>query len=430
MKPVLQVALDFIDIERALKCAREAVAGGADWLEAGTPLIKSEGLAAVRALREAFPHHHIVADLKVMDAGRTEIEMAAKAGASSAAVLSLASDATIKECVAAGRNYGIEIDVDLIGSPDPAAGAARAERLGAHGAGVHSAIDEQMLGRDPFEALRAARKATTIRLSAAGGINSESAAEAVKSGADIVIVGGAITKATNATEAARAIKRAMESGQAVRSELFKRSGLEGLRETLLRVSTANISDGSHRRPCLEGIRPLAPEMKLVGPAFTVRSFPGDWAKPVEAIDRAEPGDVLVIEAGGVGPALWGELASHSAIQRKLAGIVVDGAVRDTPDIRKLGLPVFTRLSMSNAGEPRGFGELGVTVRVGGQSVSPGDWIVGDGDGVMVLPRAEAVEMANHAADCLEKENRIRAEITGGKTTLAQVTNLLKWEKIG
>jgi len=430
VKPVLQVALDFVDLARALKCAQEAVAGGADWLEAGTPLIKSEGLAAVRALRQAFPDRRIVADLKVMDAGRTEMEMAARAGANSAAVLALASDATVRECVAAGKNCGIEVDVDLIGAPDPAAAAARAERLGAAGVGVHLAIDEQMLGRDPFEMLRAVRRAVSVRLSVAGGINSESAAEAVKCGADVIIVGGAITKSADAAGAAREIKQAMVTGQAVASALYKRAGLEGLRQVLAGVSTPNISDGAHRRPCLEGLRPLSADMKLVGPAFTVRSAPGDWAKPVEAIDLASPGDVLVVEAGGVGPALWGELATHSAIQKRLAGVVVDGAVRDTPEILKLGFPVFTRLVMSHAGEPRGFGETGVTVRVGGQQVSPGDWLVGDGDGVVVLPRAEAVELANHAADCLEKENRIRGEITAGRTTLAQVTNLLKWEKIG
>jgi 3-hexulose-6-phosphate synthase/6-phospho-3-hexuloisomerase len=430
VKPVLQVALDFVDLDRALKCAREAVAGGADWLEAGTPLVKSEGLAAVRALREAFPDRHVAADLKTMDAGRGEMEMAAKAGATSASVLAAAGDATIRECVAAGRNYGLEVEVDLIGAADPAAAAARAERLGAAAVAVHLAIDEQMLGRDPFAMLRAVRGAVGIRVSVAGGINSETAAEAVKAGADVLVVGGAITKSADAAAAARAIRQAMDSGQAVATELYKRVGAERLREVLGRVSTANISDGAHRRPCLEGIRALSPEMKLVGPAFTVRSAPGDWAKPVEAIDLASPGDVLVIAAGGAGPALWGELASHSAMQRKLAGVVVDGAVRDTPEIRRLGFPVFTRLVMANAGEPRGFGETGVAVTVGGQQVSPGDWLAGDGDGVMVLPRAEAVEMANHAADCLEKENRIRGEILSGQTTLAKVTHLLKWEKIG
>jgi 3-hexulose-6-phosphate synthase/6-phospho-3-hexuloisomerase len=427
---ILQVALDFVDTGRAMKCAREAVAGGADWLEAGTPLIKSEGVAAVRALREEFPDRHVVADLKTMDAGRGEMEMAAKAGATSASVLGAASDATISECVAAGKNYGIEVEVDLIGSADYAEAARRAERLGAHAVAVHLGIDEQMRGEDPFAALRAVRGAVSLRISVAGGINSETAAEAVKAGADVVVVGGALTKSADAAAAARDIKKAMETGQAVASEHYKRVTLENIREVLSKVSTPNISDGAHRRPCLEGIRPLSPDSKMVGRAFTVRSAPGDWAKPVEAIDQAAEGDVIVIEAGGVGPALWGELATHSALQRKLAGVVVDGAVRDTPEIRALGLPVFARLSCSHAGEPKGFGEIGVTVKVGGQEVSPGDWIVGDGDGVMVLPRAGAAEMANHAADCLEKENRIRGEIVAGNTTLAAVTYLLKWEKKG
>ena len=81
MKPILQLALDFVDLKRALKSAQAGIAGGVDWLEAGTPLIKSEGLHAVRELRKLFPDSTIVADMKIMDAGRTEVETAAKAGA-------------------------------------------------------------------------------------------------------------------------------------------------------------------------------------------------------------------------------------------------------------------------------------------------------------------------------------------------------------
>jgi len=160
----------------------------------------------------------------------------------------------------------------------------------------------------------------------------------------------------------------------------------------------------------------------------VRTCPGDWAKPVEAIDRAMPGDVIVIAAGGVGPALWGELATYSAIQRALAGAVVDGAVRDTPEIRKLGFPVFAKCVMPTAGEPRGFGEIGAPVVIEGIRIETGDWIVADDDGIAVIPALRAVEIANHAMDCLEKESRIRQEICAGKTTLAQVQDLLKWEK--
>jgi 3-hexulose-6-phosphate synthase/6-phospho-3-hexuloisomerase len=148
---------------------------------------------------------------------------------------------------------------------------------------------------------------------------------------------------------------------------------------------------------------------------------------VEAIDLAQPGDVLVIDAGGVGPAIWGELATHSAIQRGLNGVVIDGAIRDSGDIVKLGFPAFSRLVMPNAGEPKGFGEIGVPIRIGNQKVEPGDWLLGDDDGVTVLPRKIAVEYANRAMDVLEKENRIREEIKEGRT-LAQVTDLLRWEK--
>ena len=104
-RPLVQVALDFVDLPRALEVAREAVAGGADWIEAGTPLIKAEGLGAVRALKAEFPGHIIVADMKTMDAGRTEVEYAAKAGADVVGVLGAASDSTIRECAEACLLY-------------------------------------------------------------------------------------------------------------------------------------------------------------------------------------------------------------------------------------------------------------------------------------------------------------------------------------
>jgi 3-hexulose-6-phosphate synthase/6-phospho-3-hexuloisomerase len=209
--------------------------------------------------------------------------------------------------------------------------------------------------------------------------------------------------------------------------LFKRAGEEEIRRVLEMVSAANLSDALHRGGVLEGLRPLAPGMRLVGPALTVRTYPGDWAKPVEAIDLAQPGAVLVIDAGGVGPAIWGELATHSAIQRGLNGVVIDGAIRDSGDIVKLGFPAFSRLVMPNAGEPKGFGEIGIPIRIGNQKVEPGDWLLGDDDGVTVLAARIAVEYANRAMDVLEKENRIREEIKEGRT-LAQVTDLLRWEK--
>lgn len=426
-RPILQVALDFVDMERALTLAEEAVAGGADWLEAGTPLVKSVGLDAVRELKRRFPEKLVVADLKIMDAGRIEVEYAAKAGAGAVTVLALASDSTIAECIEAGRHYGAKVIADLVNVPDPVTRAQQMEALGVDAVNVHTPIDMQMQGLFPFDTLRAVAGAVSIPVSVAGGITSETAADAVGSGARIIIVGGAITKAKDATAATIAIRTAMETGQAVETGLFKRATAETIRDILSQVSAANVSDAMHRGGVAPGIYPLAPGMRCFGRAVTVRTAPGDWAKPVQAIDMAGPGDVLVIDVGGIAPAIWGELATNSALVRGIEGVVIDGAARDSGDIRKLGLPLFSKLVCPNAGEPKGFGEIGASVHISGVEVNPGDWILADDDGVVVIPQAQAVEITNRAMDVLERENRIREEIQRG-STLAAVTELLKWEK--
>jgi len=425
--PILQLALDFLDLPRALAVADEAMRGGVDWLEAGTPLIKSEGLEAVRELKRRFPAATIVADLKTMDAGRFEMESAAKAGASIAGVLGAASDATISECIEVGRNYGLQVIVDMIEVADPVLRARQAEELGADFIGIHTAIDQQMRGEAPLDLIEMVREAISVPLAVAGGINSETAAEAARAGAGIIIVGGAIIKAADAEAAARQIRRAIDTGQGQETKLYKRATLKTIATALAQVSTANISDARHRQGDLPGLRPVFPGIRMAGRAVTVRTYPGDWAKPVEAIDVAGPGDVLVIDAGGAPPAVWGELATHSARERGLAGVVIYGAVRDTPEIRELKFPLFSSIVTPTAGEPKGFGEINVPVTVAGQQVRPGDWIAGDDDGVVVLPAARAVEIANRAMDVMERENRLRREIEDG-STLSQVAYLEKWEK--
>jgi 3-hexulose-6-phosphate synthase/6-phospho-3-hexuloisomerase len=427
MAVTLQLALDLLDLERALRIADAAVPQGVDWVEAGTPLIKSEGLNAVRALRQRFPGKKIVADMKTADAGRVEMEAAAKAGADYAIVLGTASESTIREAVEVGRNYGLGIGVDLLGVADPEALVGRMADWGIEFVSVHCPIDVQMRSGNPFDLLARLAKTTAIPLAAAGGLNSENAPQAVAAGAAIVVIGGAITKALDPARATADLRHALDTGVGAKTELFRRAGFEGIREVLMRISTANLSDAAHHRPCIHELMQITPGAKLVGPVLTVRTAPGDFAKPVEAIDLAEPGTVLAIDAGSVPPAVWGELASESALQRKLAGVVIDGAIRDTDEIRRMGFPAHARVACSHAGYPKGFGEIGGPIRLAGVDVMPGDWIVGDADGLMVLAKDRAVELANRAQDVLEAENRMRAEIREGRT-LSQVAYLQKWEK--
>ncbi len=429
-KTKLQVALDFVDLDRAVAVARAAVEGGADYIEVGTPLIKSEGLNAVRKLREMFPDKTIIADMKTMDAGKIEAESAGKAGANVMTVLGAAGKGTIAECVEAGRHYGVEVAVDLLGVADPVAFAETAGELGVAWLDVHCAIDAQMAGADPLELLKKIRAVTDLTVAVAGGINSETAAQAAESGADVIIVGGAITKASDPAAATADIRKAIDTGKAVATELFKRATADNIIEILSQVRTANISVGSHNLPCLDGIRPLLDGVRICGRAVTVKTVPGDWSKPVQAIDIAGEGEVIVIDSGGKPPAIWGELATESAKNKALAGLVVDGAVRDIADIRELKFPVWSKCICSHAGEPLGVGKINVPVTISGQRICPGDWIVADDDGVMVLPAGRAVEMANRALDNLETENRVRAEIRDGNSTLAKVVNLSKWEAHG
>jgi 3-hexulose-6-phosphate synthase/6-phospho-3-hexuloisomerase len=426
-EPTLQVALDFVNLSQALRCAHEAYEGGARWLEAGTPLIKAEGLEAVRRLRAEFPDCVIVADMKVMDAGRVEVETAAQAGADIVVVMGAASDATIVECLEAAQRYDALIMVDLLEVADPVRRALQAQELGAALIGVHCPIDVQMRGGAPFDVLRQVAQAVKVPVAVAGGINSETAPQAVEAGARIVIVGGAIIKAPDAAEATRRILQAMRTGQPLATELYKRGGEQDLRDIFGKCTSANVSDAMHRRGWLPGIYPVAPGLRAIGPALTVWTYPGDWAKPVEAIDVAEPGSVLVIDARGEGPAVWGEEASKSCRSRGLAGVVINGASRDTAEIRALGFPVFSRFLCPQAGDPKGMGMIGVPLRIGETVVRPGDWVIADDDGVVVVPRERAVEIANRALAVVERESREKAEIDQGRT-LAQVAELERWEQ--
>jgi 3-hexulose-6-phosphate synthase/6-phospho-3-hexuloisomerase len=426
--PKLQVALDVLELDRAVQIAKEAIAGGVDWLEAGTPLIKSEGMDAVRTLRKLFPDNKIVADMKIMDTGAIEVEMAAKSGANIIVVLGASDDATIADAVRAARKYGAEIMIDLIGVKDPLARARQVEKLGVDYLCVHVGIDQQMTGIDPLDTLEKISDSVSIPIAAAGGLDANSSAIAVKTGASIVIAGGNITRSAKVTESARKIRGSIDKvGVDPNGERKKKSLEKETYEILIQVSTPNISDAMHRQPAMRDIKPLFSGIKIAGRAVTVQTFEGDWAKVVEAIDVAQSGAILVVYNGSRYIAPWGELASHSAVNRGIAALVIDGPVRDVDDIIKMKFPVFSSNVVPNAGEPKGFGEINAEITCGGIKVRPGDYVVGDDNGVMVIPKERVYEVARRALEIKKNEDRVREEIKRG-STLSQVVDLYKWEK--
>jgi 3-hexulose-6-phosphate synthase / 6-phospho-3-hexuloisomerase len=425
-KAVLQVALDVLELKRALLIARESLDGGADWIEVGTPLIKSEGMQAVRLMRDRFPDTTLVADMKVADTGTLEVEMAAKAGANIVCVLADADDSVIAEALRASRLYGIRIMADLINVRDPVTRAAELEAMGIDILCAHVGIDQQMKGKKSLELLASLSNRVQTSLAVAGGIDAAGAADAVLSGADIVIVGGWIVRSADVTGSTKKIRTSMDNPS--RQIVEKKSPDEEIRSLLLQVSAPNVTDAMHRKGAMSGIVSICGKVKMAGRAVTVQTFAGDWAKPVEAIDVAKKHEVLVINNdGAIHIAPWGELATLSCVKKELSGVVIDGAVRDVDDIKLMQLPVFAKAVVPNAGEPKGFGEINVEIQCGGQFVRPGDWIIGDESGVVVIPAERAYEIARRALEVRKNEERIREEIRRGGT-LSEISELIKWEK--
>jgi len=175
------------------------------------------------------------------------------------------------------------------------------------------------------------------------------------------------------------------------------------------LPTANIGDAMDRLFVTQAaIKSVWPGARMVGSAFCVLTAPGDNQAIHSAIDAAAPGDVIVVAAGGyTDRALIGELMAGRMVARGLAGIVIDGAVRDAQDIGDMKFPVFAR-GVTPAGPYRnGPGLHQIPVAIGGVAVCPGDIVVGDDDGVVVVRQQELDTVleraeAKHAAEALQR----------------------------
>lgn len=204
----LQFAMDTLTIEAALELAA-AAAPHVDILELGTPLIKSAGLSAVTAIKQAHPDKIVFADLKTMDAGELEAEIAFAAGADLVTVLGSADDSTIAGAVKAGKKHGKGIVVDLIGVADKPARAREVIALGAEFVEMHAGLDEQAQEGYSLDSLLRDGEAAGVPFSVAGGVNASSIAAVQGSGARIAVAGSAIYSAPNVGEAAAALRAAI-----------------------------------------------------------------------------------------------------------------------------------------------------------------------------------------------------------------------------
>lgn len=186
-----------------------------------------------------------------------------------------------------------------------------------------------------------------------------------------------------------------------------------------KYSAATLHEASGKKGALpSGIKPLSPSMKICGPVITVHSPPVDNIMLHEAILAAQPGDVLVIEVSGEYEAgYWGDIMTRAAKERQIQGLVIDGCVRDGQDIMNMNFPVFSRGLCIRGTNKNGGGTINHPIKIGDILVSAGDLIVGDRDGLVVIPKLEISDVLVKAAKREMDEKRICEELSEGRTTM-------------
>jgi len=166
------------------------------------------------------------------------------------------------------------------------------------------------------------------------------------------------------------------------------------------------------------IKPIDPSGRVCGPAVTVSGRPGDNLILHKAIYVAEPGDVLVATVGGyteAGP--WGEIMTVAAQARRIAGLIIDGSVRDSSAIRRLRFPVFSRAISIKGTTKETLGLINHSIIMGGILIHPGDIVLGDADGVVVVAASDLTWVLEKCRQRREKEEKVMEEIKRGKSTL-------------
>lgn len=183
--------------------------------------------------------------------------------------------------------------------------------------------------------------------------------------------------------------------------------------------SATIHEASGGKGALSSeIKPIDPSSRLCGPAVTVKCRPGDNLMFHKAIYVAGPGDVLVITTGSyteAGP--WGEVMTFAAQVRGIAGMVMDGSVRDSRAIIDMGFPMFTRSLCIKGTTKDSLGLINYPIFIGGITVNPGDLVFGDADGVVIVAREEIATVLAACKARVEKEKIIMEKLKKGETTL-------------
>jgi 4-hydroxy-4-methyl-2-oxoglutarate aldolase len=185
------------------------------------------------------------------------------------------------------------------------------------------------------------------------------------------------------------------------------------------LASATVHEASGRKGYVDcAIKPIAKGARVCGPAFTVQCHPKDNLMLHKALERAQPGDIIVASTGGYYEAGYlGGLMATSAIARKIGGLAIDGCIRDSEEIIKMGWPVFCRGFCIFGTTKTGLGLVNHPTLFGGVMVNPGDLILGDGDGMVVVDRNECKAVLEKSIERVEAEKKKSVQLAAGVSSV-------------
>lgn len=200
--------------------------------------------------------------------------------------------------------------------------------------------------------------------------------------------------------------------------------MDNIIELFKEIPTTAVSDAMSGMNNLDSsIKPLKEEYKVVGRAYTVQMPVGDNSMILRAFNEARPGDVIVVDAkGDTYRAIAGDFMVSIAQTLGIQGIVVDGVIRDIVGIKALDFPVFSKGTTVAASAKSGGGQVQVPISCGGVTVHPGDLIVGDADGVVVIPREKEEDILAKAKEKMEKDERREQKVAGNPEAIREYLN--------
>jgi len=185
------------------------------------------------------------------------------------------------------------------------------------------------------------------------------------------------------------------------------------------IGTATVHEASGRKGYVDcAIKPITKGVRICGPAFTVQCHPRDNLMLHKALERAEPGDILVASVGGhYEGGYWGGLMATSAMARKIGGLAIDGTVRDSEEMIRMGFPIFCRGFCILGTGKTGLGLINHPTLFGGVMVKPGDLILGDGDGMVVVDRTECKTVLEKTIERVEMEKKKSVQLSAGVSSV-------------